>query len=82
MANELPDGTSSGYEGYCPKCNAIIETNIQGNEIGTHICKGNIVKRILTKTYNNGYNRCLEDLIEEDLLINKVMTLARFHKNE
>lgn len=27
------------YEGYCPKCKAVIKTNIQGNEIGTHDCK-------------------------------------------
>ena len=36
--NELPNGDSSGYEGICPKCKTVIKTNIQGNELGTHIC--------------------------------------------
>lgn len=36
--NELLDGSSSGYEGICHKCGTVIKTNIQGNELGTHIC--------------------------------------------
>ena len=38
MADELPDGTRGGYEGYCPKCGTVIQTNIQGNEISEHNC--------------------------------------------
>jgi hypothetical protein len=40
--DELPDGSSSGYEGICPKCKMIIKTNIQGNELGTHVCEPKI----------------------------------------
>lgn len=43
MAEELPDGTRGGYEGYCPKCNKVIKTNIQGNEIGRHECVLSII---------------------------------------
>jgi hypothetical protein len=39
MADELPDGSSSGYEGFCSKCKKVIKTNSQGNEIGEHICQ-------------------------------------------
>jgi hypothetical protein len=39
MSEVLPDGSIGRYQGYCPKCKAVISTNMQGNEIGYHICK-------------------------------------------
>lgn len=38
MADELPDGTRQGYKGYCGKCGMPIDTNIQGDEMGSHDC--------------------------------------------
>lgn len=38
MGEILPDGTYQGYSGYCSKCGSRVETNIQGNEIGSHDC--------------------------------------------
>lgn len=39
MGEILPDGVYQEYQAYCKNCNAIITTNMQGNEIGTHDCK-------------------------------------------
>ena len=38
MGEILPNGEVGGYEGYCPNCRKVIKTNIQGNEIGSHVC--------------------------------------------
>ncbi len=43
MGDVLPNSTIQGYEGYCQICGTIITTNIQGNEIGNHIC--NTIKK-------------------------------------
>jgi hypothetical protein len=33
MGEILPDDTIQGYQGYCPICKKVINTNIQGNEL-------------------------------------------------
>lgn len=37
MRQDEPSPTR--WQGFCPKCGAVIDTNIQGNEIGEHKCK-------------------------------------------
>lgn len=44
MAETLPDGSYQNYTGICDICNAEIPTNIQGDEIGEHICSAQITK--------------------------------------
>lgn len=44
MGEILPDGSIQGYQGYCKKCHKTIDTNLQGNESGRHICKGSKIK--------------------------------------
>ncbi len=64
MAEELPDGTMGGYQGYCPKCGEIIKTNIQGNEIGEHDCKPiKIPEQIgcIIPIWGNAVNKSLKD---------------------
>lgn len=64
MAEELPDGTRGGYEGYCPKCGMIIKTNSQGNEISSHECVPiKIPEQIgcIIPIYGNAINKSLKD---------------------
>lgn len=39
MGEILPDGTIQWYTGFCSKCKSTISKNIQGDEIGTHVCE-------------------------------------------
>jgi len=41
MGEILPDGSIQGYQGRCPKCKKTIDTNVQGDEIGSHYCSEN-----------------------------------------
>lgn len=48
--NKAPD--PDRYYGYCPKCGKEIRTNIQGNEMGTHVCE-NKAPEALSKLADN-----------------------------
>lgn len=38
-AGPINESESEKYQSYCPKCGKVINTNIQGNEMGSHDCK-------------------------------------------
>lgn len=38
MADEIPDGSMGGYEGYCERCGKSCKKNLNGNNIGAHAC--------------------------------------------
>lgn len=76
MGELLPDGSIGGYEGFCSKCGEVISTNIQGNEIGKHICNP-ISKFKVGEFHRQLYNPSNETMIE--LLRKRIADLEKKH---
>jgi hypothetical protein len=75
------------YVGYCPKCNAAIKTNIQGNEIGKHDCKPNGIPLWIIeyndKQYTSGAGKAIKILIDQLAAANKrIAELEQWQQEE